>query len=61
MTDQGNAVQDATEALDMIIMGLTNERNACWPTVKPWTKRERDEQLLCLARKAKALLQTKEG
>jgi hypothetical protein len=54
------STKEATEALDMIIRGLVSERNACWPTVKPWTKKERDETILELARKARTLL-TREG
>lgn len=53
----GNAVKDAKEALDAIIMGMTHPENKCWPTVKAWTKKERDEQILIFARKARAILE----
>lgn len=28
-----------------ITMGMSNEDNKCWPTVKRWTKKERDEAI----------------
>jgi hypothetical protein len=40
------------KALESIVMGLTHPDNKCWPTVRPWTKKERDEAMLNLAREA---------
>lgn len=42
-----------------IIMGLTSSRNACWATVKPWTKKERDAAVLSAAREIQELLTAK--
>jgi hypothetical protein len=47
-------IEGAKLALERIIQGLTSERNACWATKKPWTKKERDEAILSLARGALA-------
>lgn len=50
------AASSAKQALELIIFGLTNPRNCCWPTPKPWTKKERDEAMLQAARNALAAL-----
>jgi hypothetical protein len=47
---------EAIDKLNMIVTGLKSERNACWPTVKPWSKKERDEAIPSLAQQARALL-----
>jgi hypothetical protein len=44
------------QQLELIVMGLTNKRNACWPTARPWTKKERDEAILDAAREGLELL-----
>lgn len=43
---------DLLTALESIVFGLTNERNCVWPTPKAWTKKERDEAMLNIARAA---------
>jgi hypothetical protein len=40
------------EALKLVRRGLTSADNKCWPTVKPWTKKERDEAMLTAVREA---------
>ncbi len=39
-------------ALEQVRFGLTNEHNKVWPTVKAWTKKERDEVMLGIVRNA---------
>jgi hypothetical protein len=46
------AAEQMKEALEMIVRGLTSETNKCWPTVKPWTKKERDSAMLAVAKDA---------
>lgn len=40
------------EALELVRFGLTHEQNKCWPTTRPWTKKERDAAMLGAVRGA---------
>ena len=51
MTDS-DRVQIAISALESVRLGLTSEGNKVWPTVKNWTKKERDEAMLTIVRDA---------
>jgi hypothetical protein len=45
-------IKIARSALESVLFGLTNERNCVWPTPQAWTKKERDEAMLAIVRKA---------
>ncbi len=34
-----------------IVNGMTSAENQCWPTRKPWTKKERDEAITEIAKR----------
>jgi hypothetical protein len=52
--NQAAVIGELIAALRLIETGLTSNRNACWPTVKRWTKKERDAAMLNAARAALA-------